>query len=250
LVLVESEFFGYVKGAFTGATTTKRGLFELAEGGTLFLDEIGAMPLGLQSKLLGVLDDGQVRRVGSERTSTVDVRIMAATSMDLEEELDTAFRSDLYYRLAVLRIHLPPLRERREDIPALVNELLHKLQVAPTLLANGELDALVEYDWPGNIRELSNVLERARILHGGGELRPSTLLGEITSDSPPSRRDEETEELLTLQEVERRHIVTALTQLDGNYTRTAKALGIALSTLKRKLDRYGLRDRETKTHRL
>ena len=242
--LIESELFGHEKGAFTGAAGLKRGIFEMAEGGSLLLDEIGEMPLNLQTKLLGVLEDRQIRRIGGQSFLPVDVRVMAATSSDLEETLGKTFRADLFYRLSVIQIHIPPIRERPRDIPELAGYFLgnsvssrHHL-----MLSEEELDRLMDYDWPGNVRELKNVLERAAILQRGDELRPSELLGK--GPAPAAATDPASGnpgKIATMQEMEKSHIQHALGRLEGNYTQTAKTLGIALSTLKRKLRKYGLR---------
>jgi DNA-binding NtrC family response regulator len=241
--LIEAELFGYDKGAYTGAVTARKGIFEMAEGGTLFLDEIGEMPLALQSKLLNILEDKTVRRLGSESFRRVDVRIIAATSIDLERTLGAAFRKDLYYRLSVIRIHLPPLRERRQDIPELCGYLLKHMGYRHAVLFETEQANLMKYDWPGNVRELKNILERAVILQHGSELRPSLLLettrgiAPTASDCPPPVGDE----VATLSEMEKRHIRQTLDTLRGNLTQTARALDISLSTLKRKIKEYGLK---------
>ncbi|MBN2496417.1 MAG: sigma-54-dependent Fis family transcriptional regulator [Deltaproteobacteria bacterium] len=245
--LIEAELFGHARGAFTGATAARRGIFEMAEGGTLLLDEIGDMPTALQSKLLNVLEDKQVRRVGGESFIPVDVRIIASTSRDLEASVGESFRSDLFYRLSVIRIHLPPLRERREDIPELCAFLLRRSMSRRQRieLEPDELERLKDYDWPGNVRELKNVLERAAILARGGPVRPSALLRKLPArPSTASGQDPVPNapgEILPLDEIERRHILRALDLCEHNYSRTARALGVALSTLKRKLKKYGLR---------
>lgn len=240
--LIEAELFGYEKGAFTGATVAKKGIFEMAEGGTLFLDEIAEMPLHLQSKLLSVLDDKKIKRLGGELTRPVHVRIIAATNANIEKAVGSgAFRKDLYYRVSVIRIHIPPLRERRQDIPALCQDLLRKIPgVSTTKLSEEEVSRLMEYDWPGNVRELKNILERAVILQKGSPLMPSKLLckAEAQASSPPLSAN-----LLTLKEVEKNHIEYALRSLSHNYSKTARALGISISTLKRNLKRYGLNPR-------
>ncbi len=237
--LIEAELFGYEKGAFTGATAAKKGIFEMAEGGTLFLDEITEMPLHLQSKLLSVLDDKKIKRLGGELTRPVNVRVIAATNTNIESAVASgAFRKDIYYRLSVIRIHIPPLRERRQDIPALCDYLLRKIAGASTIkLSEDEVSRLMEYDWPGNVRELKNILERALILQKGSPLVPSRLLckAEVQASSAPLSAN-----LLILKEVEKNHIEYALRSLSYNYSRTAKALGISLSTLKRNAKRYGL----------
>jgi DNA-binding NtrC family response regulator len=241
--LAEAELFGFEKGSFTGASGSRRGVFEMAEGGSVLLDEIGAMPVALQAKLLGVLEDRQVRRIGGERQREVRARVMAATNRDLEAAVgDGGFRQDLYFRLDVLRIEMPPLRERPGDLKQLVEVLLGRLGGDGLMLADGELDRLAAYAWPGNVRELRNVLERSIILAEPGPLRPSSLLPAAAVEG--SRRPEAlVSRIATLEEVERDHIGEALLQLSGNLTRTADALGIALSTLKRKVARYGLQPR-------
>ncbi len=240
--LIEAELFGYEKGAFTGATTTKKGIFEMAESGTLFLDEITEMPLHLQSKLLSVLDDKKIKRLGGELPRPVNVRIIAACNADIEKAVASGiFRKDIYYRLSVIRIHLPPLRERRQDIPVLCDYLLREIDRSSTFkLSEDEVSRLKEYDWPGNVRELKNILERAIILQGGSPLMPSKLLrrAELSAPSIGSAAN-----LLTLAEVEKNHIEHALRRLSHNYTRTAKALGISISTLKRNIKQYGLAPR-------
>lgn len=240
--LMEAELFGYEKGAFTSAVTARKGIFEMAEGGTLFLDEIGEIPLHLQSKLLSVLEEKMVRRLGSESIKPVEVRVIASTSVPLENVIGTSFRKDLYYRLNVIRIHVPPLRERRQDIPELCGYLLKKIAGgAETELLDSEIQKLKEYDWPGNVRELRNVLERAFILQKGPSIHPSELL--VTGNNAPAcdpRRSLTEESLKTLTEVEKSHIKHSLDKLSHNYTQTAKSLGISLSTLKRKVKEYGL----------
>ena len=245
--LIEAELFGYDKGAFTGATAAKKGVFEMAEGGTILLDEIGEIPPHLQSKLLSVLDEKVIKRIGGETSRAVDVRIVAATNVDLHKAMrEKRFREDLYYRLSVIRIHLPPLRDRKEDLSGLCAHLIEKLGGGlEVTLADSELAALTAYDWPGNVRELRNIIERTLILAKGNALRPSLLLGdpsslvsrvEAHSDKPPVF----TQELTTLRDIEKRYIAHALETLSRNYTRTAKTLGISLSTLKRKMQEYNL----------
>jgi DNA-binding NtrC family response regulator len=241
--LVEAELFGYEKGAFTGAAAAKKGIFEMAEGGTMFLDEIGEMPLHLQAKLLSAIEDKTVRRLGSESCRRINVRIIAATGVDLEQTLGKTFRKDLYFRLSVIRIHLPPLRERRQDIPQLCAYLLSQMGYRSAVLSEAEQTLLMQYEWPGNVRELKNILERAVILQRGSALRPSALLETAqsvqTASSPPSVMTQDG--MLTLDELEKLHIQKALDKLSGNLTQTAKTLGISLSTLKRKIKEYGLK---------
>jgi two-component system, NtrC family, response regulator AtoC len=235
--LIEAELFGYEKGAFTGAVVARKGLFEMAEGGTLFLDEIGEMPMHLQVKLLSAIEEKKLRRLGSESIRPVSVRIIAATGIKLEDFLGKTFRKDLYYRLSVIRMHIPPLRERRSDIQALCKYLLkaltdgHEVALPDTEIAN-----LSRYDWPGNVRELKNILERAYLLQRGTEFRPSKLLGQAPAVAPAnSERADAEAPILALEDVEMNHIQYVLGRFGGNFTQTAKALGISLSTLKRKL---------------
>jgi DNA-binding NtrC family response regulator len=239
--LAESELFGHEKGAFTGALSARRGVFEMAEGGSVFLDEIGAMPIHQQAKLLGVLEDRVVRRVGGERSRTVDVRVIAATNTDLAAAVEAGdFRRDLFYRLGVMHIDIPPLRQRCGDIPDLCRHLLTTVSGQEITLADDELARLAAYHWPGNVRELRNILERAVIVQAGRPLSPSELLtGGSVEAAGDSTGSEETG-ILPLQDVEDHHIRRALTQFGGNYTQTAKALGIALSTLKRKAKQLGI----------
>lgn len=246
--LIEAELFGHEKGAFTGATTAKRGVFEMAEGGTIFLDEIGELMPHLQTKLLSVLDEKVVKRIGSETPRSVDVRVVAATNIDLPKAIrEKRFRDDLYYRLSVIRIHIPPLRERKEDIPGLCRHLIEKLGgAAQVTISESEMLALAKYDWPGNVRELKNIMERALLLRTGSAIRPSLLLRDPTApvssplscDNNYSQAKEET--LTTLREVEKKYISKTLHQLSRNYSKSARILGISLSTLKRKIQEYGI----------
>jgi len=245
--LIEAELFGHEKGAFTGASTARKGVFEMAEGGTLFLDEIGEMPLQLQSKLLSALDEKKIRRLGGDTFRAVDVRIIAATNTDIAQAIEeNRFREDLFYRLNVIRIHIPPLRERRDDIPLLCGFLLQRLAAGRDIeIPPQEISRLAEYGWPGNVRELRNVMERALILQQGGVLRPSELLADPAGRRSPSRGAETDtkEEPLTLREMEERHIRDVLGMYSHNLSRTARALGISLSTLKRKVKAYGINPR-------
>lgn len=239
--LIEAELFGVEKGAFTGAVATRKGTFELADDGTLFLDEIGDMPHALQSKLLSVLEDRRVKRVGGEVVRSVNVRIIAATNLETEQAMQEGrFRRDLYYRLSVVHIHLKPLRERPQDIALLCRFFAQRIAPGRDVFIPGsEIELLMEYDWPGNVRELKNVIERCLILQEGATLYPSHLL--TTSKLPTSKISyipSVSEDILLLEEVERRHILKTLKQLFNNYTHTAKALGVSLSTLKRKLKEY------------
>jgi DNA-binding NtrC family response regulator len=236
--LVESELFGHERGAFTSAVAQKRGLVEAAEGGTLFLDEVGELPAGAQAKLLSFLDSGQFRRVGGTRSLTSDVRIVAATNVDLAAAVEAkTFRKDLYYRLRVFPLELLPLRERREDLPSLIEQLLFGLRGrhAP-VLGPGVIEALSRYAWPGNLRELRNALERAAILCRGGPMGPEHLPVEVQQPraSEVAAR--------TLAEVEAQHIRRVLLEAQGNRTRAAEALGVDRSTLRRKLSELRLEE--------
>jgi DNA-binding NtrC family response regulator len=248
--LLESEMFGHEKGAFTGATTARAGCFELADHGTLFLDEIGQMAVGLQSKLLRVLEDGIVRPVGGNFERRVDVRMLAATNAALEELLGSGrFREDLYYRLNVLSLHLPPLRERPEDIPLLAERFLaafvEKEKKPVTGFARETLDVLLQHSWPGNGRELRNAVERAVILCTAGEIQPhhlpatlrggSSLLAEVDSQNGIIRLPVGT----PIDEAEKALILRTLEACQGNKTRTASILGISVKTLYTKLHRFG-----------
>jgi transcriptional regulator with PAS, ATPase and Fis domain len=239
--MIESELFGHERGAFTGAERRRKGVFEIAAGGSLLLDEIGTLPLHLQSKLLGVLDDGMVRRLGGEHHFAVDTRIIAATNIDLPKAIrERRFREDLYYRIGVVTIHLPPLRERRQDIPALCAHFIEEFGgVLELCLSEEEIARLQAYRWPGNVRELRNTMERAVILRDNRYLKPSRFLSNTagTSDNPPSGHPAQ-EALLPLDSVIDRHIQNVLAHFGGNRTQAAQALGISRSTLKRKLKTF------------
>ncbi|MDH4231874.1 MAG: sigma-54 dependent transcriptional regulator [Nitrospirota bacterium] len=243
--LIEAELFGCEKGAFTGALKMRKGIFEMAEGGTLFLDEIGAMPLNLQSKLLGVLDDMRIRRLGGEVAIPVNVRIITATNTDIETAIkNETFRQDLYYRIGVMRIHMPPLRERRDDIPVLSTHFISDISnVGSVVLPDDELEKLMKYDWPGNVRELRNIIERSLILHKNNP-RPSELLQknekQVFSPDIDFRGPVYSEEPVPLREIERDYINFVFNKCGGNFTRTAKVLGISLNTLKKKIKIFGL----------
>jgi DNA-binding NtrC family response regulator len=240
--LIEAELFGFEKGAFTGASGAKKGLFEVADGGTVFLDEIGDMPLHLQTKLLSVLEDGTMRRIGSTTVTPVNVRVIAATNADLESALGKTFRKDLYYRLSVVRIHIPPLREHPEDVPQLCSYLLSKTARGRNIeLPESELARLKQYDWPGNVRELRNILERALFLQKEPVLMPSQLLERpgVLGSCLPKDTSIAGNGFKTLAHAEQEAIQRTLVSLSGNLTKSAKALGISLSTLKRKLREVG-----------
>jgi two-component system response regulator AtoC len=249
--LLESELFGHVRGAFTGAVSDHRGLFEQASGSTLFLDEIGDLPTALQAKLLRVLQEGEVRRVGDRVTRQVDARVVAATARDLDADVKTGrFREDLYYRLNVIGVRLPPLVERPEDVPALVRHLLDlhaaKLKIPVPELEPDALRALLDHDWPGNVRELANALERAMVLSRGGRLGIADLPAAVVTGAA--------EMLPRLPEGElslKRHAVAAqgevireaLKRAGGNRRRAAALLGISVRSLFYKLKALGLPER-------
>jgi PAS domain S-box-containing protein len=239
--LVESELFGHERGAFTGATSSKRGLVEAAAGGTLFLDEIGELPPPVQAKLLAFLDDRVFRRVGGEVNLRSDTRVLAATNADLDARVrQGAFRRDLYYRLRVLPIRIPPLRERRDELPELAKAVVAELRPRPPRpsLSRDLVAALVRYGWPGNLRELRNALERALLLSRGGDLALGHLPPEVRGDPPASMAVSDE----TLEAVERAHIERVLASTGGNRSAAAMILGISRSTLNRKLAAWGQGD--------
>jgi DNA-binding NtrC family response regulator len=247
--LIESEIFGHEKGAFTGAIERRAGCFELAEEGTLLLDEIGEMPVATQAKLLRVLEDRRLRRLGSKIESPVDVRVLAATNKDPELAVDDGhLRGDLYYRLNVFNIHLPPLREHKEDIPAIadamISDMNQKHQRRVTSLDHEMLARLMAHDWPGNVRELRNTIERAVVLCGDGQLQPRHLPpGFGTRASRPSAELPsnaiQLEVGATVDDAERLLIFKTLESTHNNKTRAAEILGISLKTLHNKLREYG-----------
>jgi two-component system response regulator AtoC len=247
--LMESELFGYEKGAFTDAKNMKKGVFELAHGGTLFLDEISSMKLSLQPKLLRVLETQSFRRIGGTSDIKIDVRIIAATNQDLKECVDNGlFREDLYYRLKVMVINLPPLHERQEDIIPMAKMFIEQnnTEFAKHIVGFTEeaQRLLVNYDWPGNVRELKNIMERATILcqndiidveHLPIELRTVPSKEQKVIAQPPS-----SDVALSLQDIERRHIIETLQKFDGNKSKAARVLNISRSTLREKLKQYGI----------
>jgi transcriptional regulator with PAS, ATPase and Fis domain len=245
--LLEAELFGYEKGAFTGAQQRKPGCFELADGGTLLLDEIGDMPLEIQAKLLRVLQDGTFERLGSSRTLRADVRIVAATNRELSQAVaEQRFRADLFYRIHVITLHLPPLRQRREDIPLLVAHFLRKYarqNAKPiTAIAQQALQRFQAYPWPGNVRELENVIERAVVLAQGPIIGMEDLPPELQGQEPVSRPEHHfvLPADATLAQIEREAIVQTLQRHAGNRQVAARVLGIGLATLYRKLKGYNL----------
>ena len=248
--LFESEFFGHERGAFTGASSLRRGLLEAADGSTLFLDEVGDMPLLMQVKLLHFLEQGSFRRVGSTRDQSGDVRVIAATNRNLLDEVERQrFRADLYYRLNVVSLHIPPLRERREDIPKLIDYFLDIYRQRfnrPKLKLSREVHVRLQtYAWPGNVRELRNCLERAAALSRSDVIAANQIpacsaetVGTSTSRSAPAVAAAPHREPTTLEELEREHILRVLNQSEGNRERAAAILGISSRTLYRKLREY------------
>ncbi|MBI3183887.1 MAG: sigma-54-dependent Fis family transcriptional regulator [Myxococcales bacterium] len=240
--LMESEIFGHERGAFTGADQRRPGVFELAHGGTLFLDEVGEIPVELQAKLLRVLEEGRLRRLGGKVEIEVDVRVLCATNRDLKSEIRNArFREDLFFRLNVFQIALPPLRERREDVPLLVQYFVEKFNAEAGKRVSGvhpdALDLLRSYDWPGNIRELRNAVERAVILCDG-ELITREHLPPDMAGRGPERQTFRLPYGLTLDLVEKEYILGSLQRNGGNKARTAEILGVSEKTLYNKLNRY------------
>jgi DNA-binding NtrC family response regulator len=239
--LLESELFGHMRGAFTDAKADRPGLFEEAQKGTLFLDEISELPLMLQAKLLRAIQEREIRRVGSTKSIPVDVRIIAATNLNLADEVKAKhFREDLYYRLNVIEIRLPPLRDRRDDIPLLVENFLHKCAKANRKplqgISESSLALLIDYSWPGNVRELENIIERAVTLARGEKIMPEDLPATVQGSRGDRRvLDDAAERTLPLQEVEWEYIKKILEKTGGNKYQAAQALGIDRKTLYRKL---------------
>jgi DNA-binding NtrC family response regulator len=233
--LLESELFGHVQGAFTGATSTTTGVFAAAHGGTLFLDEIGEMPLQLQAKLLRAVQEGEIRRVGDTRTTSVDVRIVCATHRDLRLAVrDGRFRQDLYYRLKVFAIAVPPLRERREDIIPLSHMFAAQLDAPPLQLSSAAKTVLHRHAWPGNVRELGNAVEHATALARGAIVDIEHLPDDLVDAPVAAALD-----MISLADLERSHILRILDACAGNQAEAAKHLGIGRNTLWRKLRSYG-----------
>ena len=237
--LLESELFGHERGAFTGAQFRKKGKFEIAEGGTVFLDEIGDISLKTQTDLLRVLQEKEIVRVGSTQPVHVDFRAIAATNKDLQTLVQAgSFRADLFYRLHVVTIDMPPLRDRREDIPLLVEYFIGKLCASmnrpePPQVAPEALDQLIRYNWPGNVRELENAVERALVIGRGRELRPPDFSFQLQAAVAPATGR-------SLEDVERAHVAYIWSQSGGNHSAAARTLGIDRTTLYKKLKRYGL----------
>ena len=241
--LLESELFGHARGAFTGASQEKKGLVEAAKGGTLFLDELGEMPLALQVKLLRFLETGEFRRVGDVRERHVTVRVVAATNRDMEKEVaEGRFREDLYYRLNVVKLTIPPLRERKADLPALIDYFIGKTKGSSKRLGPAAKAALEQYDFPGNVRELSHLIERGVLLSKGSLMEAEDLLlphgknNAVVAPSPTFTP------LCSLEEVEKIHIENALKQMNWNKTKAAEILGISVRNLYRKIEQYRLKE--------
>jgi DNA-binding NtrC family response regulator len=246
--VVESELFGHERGAFTGALQTRKGRFEIADGGTLFLDEVGTLSPPLQAKLLRVLEKQEFERVGGSRTLRVDVRLVAATNEDLKNRVDRgSFREDLYYRLNVVKIEIPPLRQRRRDIPLLISHFLEEANrehgKSVTGLTRRAMDRLQQYPWPGNVRELKNVVTGMVLEQGTGKGDLDSLPGEVRS-APPPMSDLHLRVGMSMKEVEKTVIQETLARCDWNRHKTASILGIGLRTLYRKINEYGLRSVE------
>jgi two-component system nitrogen regulation response regulator NtrX len=247
--LIESELFGHMKGSFTGAVSDRAGKFEQADKGTLFLDEIGDMSLAAQAKVLRVLQDGEVTRIGGTKSYRVDVRVLAATNKTLEEEIAAGrFREDLYYRLNVVPLHVPPLRDRREDIPLLaqhfVNLLSQRDGIASRMMDSSALETLQRYDWPGNVRELRNAIERVLILSAGPRITAADV-SRLTGTRPPDASGlGSLLEIKTYEEfknaAERAFLLHKLREMDWNVSETARVLDMPRSNLYKKIERYGL----------
>ncbi len=256
--LLESELFGHVKGSFTGATSDRRGLFEEAEGGTIFLDEIADLPLAMQVKLNRALQERSVRRVGASEERPIDVRVIAATNVDLKAQVASGqFREDLFYRLHVFHIGLPPLRDRREDIPLLAAFLLERHARPGARTVDGftaeALSALVQFDWPGNVRELENVIERALAVSDGPRIELEALPEEVSSTLRP-RVTRGSDTHLSYREVvdlardraSREYLMSIMREVQGNVTEAARRAGMERESLHRLLRRYGVRSDEFK----
>jgi len=243
---MESELFGYEKGAFTGATKSKSGLFQAADGGTIFLDEIGELPQEMQAKLLRVLQEKEVRPVGSNEKVNIDVRVIAATNRDLESAYRAGtFRKDLYFRLNVVTVHLPPLRERRSDIPVLVHHFLDRYAKGSHIqVTAAAMKSLLHYDWPGNVRELENCVARAVTLGDGKTIDVADLPPAIRTEQPESgivtSRDTTAMSTTALAEMERMTILRVFEQANGDKALAGRMLGISRATLYRKLKRYNI----------
>jgi len=244
--LLESELFGHVRGAFTGAIRDKQGVFEVADGGTIFLDEVGDITLGLQQKLLRVLENGEIQPVGSTSRKIIDVRVLAATNKDIEGMLPLGtFREDLYYRLNVVTLRVPPLRERIDDIALLARHFLLRYCTENrkniSSISTEALCLLEHYDWPGNVRELENIMARATLLEATDEITPASLPEKLQNRNTQAMRGPK-DDIPSLEEVEKRHIIRILERTGGNRARAAKILGINRTSLWRMMNRLGIED--------
>src|SRR5271167_2873566 len=244
--LIESELFGHVRGAFTGATNPKDGLLAIAEGGTVFLDEIGELPVDLQAKLLRAIQEKEIRPVGSVKRVPINVRILAATNRDLERDVtEGTFRRDLYFRLNVLTLRIPPLRERRQDIPLLVGNVLERINAATQAqhtLGDDALRLMLSYDWPGNVRELENCVERACTTCSFSTIHLADLPTGLRNFQAFSKSDtvgSDAEAITPLDQIEKQAILHAIELLKGDKLQAARRLGIGKTTLYRKLKEYG-----------
>ncbi|MBS1811773.1 MAG: sigma-54-dependent Fis family transcriptional regulator [Acidobacteria bacterium] len=248
--LLEAELFGYLKGSFTGAVSDRRGLWEEAEGGTLFLDEIGETSPAMQVKLLRAVQEKEIRRVGATRNTSVNARVVAATNRNLKQEVERgAFREDLYYRLSVFALHAPALRERRSDIPLLLERFLHQAtenaRRRHLQFADDTLRTLVAYDWPGNVRELESAIEYAALHARGDEIKPEDLPPELQSVEVREAAERSPlaalfDDLPTLDELERRYLLHVLKVVGGNRTATASVMGVDRRTLYRMANRFNI----------
>ncbi len=247
--LIESELFGHEKGSFTGATAQRRGAFEIAHGGTIFLDEIGELPFALQPKLLRALEQKEIKRVGGNDTTLVDVRVIAATNRNLREEMSRkTFRDDLYFRLGTITLHVPPLRERREDIVPIATlfliEAASKANRPAPELSGAAAEFLASHDWPGNVRELRNAIQRAVVMGDGPSLSAGDFSFLLVPESPPAELAADSR-WSRWEQTEKNSILAELAHQKWNKTRTAHELGIAKSTLFEKLKKYGIRSPES-----
>jgi two-component system response regulator PilR (NtrC family) len=244
--LLESELFGHMKGAFTGAMYNKQGLFEIADGGSVLLDEIGEMPHNLQAKLLRVLENGVFRRIGGTTDIKVDVRVISATNKDLKDEIAAGrFREDLYYRLNVVPVVMPPLRERKEDIPLLIDHFLKKTSDDPKKITPEAVKLLIDYPWKGNVRELENVIERTALLTDKKEITPADLPSEISGFSSdmksiPDLTDEGIDIDMIVGDIEKKYLVKALEKAGGVKTEAAKLLNLSFRSFRHRLHKYGI----------
>lgn len=245
--LLESELFGHMKGAFTGAMYNKQGLFEIADGGSVFLDEIAEMPTSLQAKLLRVLENGTFRRIGGTTDLKVDVRVISATNKDLKAEIAAGrFREDLYYRLNVVPVTMPPLRERKEDIPLLISHFLSRTADTPKKITPDAMKLLIDYSWKGNVRELENVIERVALLTEKDEITPANLPPEIVAGGKDHMKplEEISDEGVDLEQIiidiERSYLLKALEKTEGIKTEAARLLGLSFRSFRHRLQKYGI----------